>query len=475
MKCQEGQRNLTTLLTRFYVMLTRICYKKTNKRKEIKMDKQKEKTKIFKHNSGITLIALVITIIVLLILAGVALATLTGNTSIIDNANNAVERYNQSANEDQNVLNQVKDLFAKYMGGEQSGETGDDDDDDTPPAATEVTLTAGQSASVDASGYATIKTKIVADAEHNIQIVIPTGFAPAILNTTTNATSSAPGEDGSIKNVMPAAQWSNITAAQINSGVVIKNAAGEEFVWVPIPNSSDFARTPWTWTYTPEWDDQEQTITQSLAEATDENKTDKYWEDTTQANTEYQNMITSVNANKGFYISRYEASNDGSSVAQSKRGISPWVNVGQTTAITASSDNSISNTHLMYGIEWDSVLKWIERTTDLSVTDSRNWGNYYNSTGDAATNEGSLRTTTHNEYWKANNIYDLAGNVWEWTQEKYSTGTLRAYRGGVCSSSGDISPAASRYGDSETNADDFDIRFPFQLLLVALGSGSDVA
>ena len=40
---------------------------------------------------GITLIALVITIIVLLILAGVALATLTGNTSIIDNANYSVE------------------------------------------------------------------------------------------------------------------------------------------------------------------------------------------------------------------------------------------------------------------------------------------------------------------------------------------------------------------------------------------------
>ena len=76
---------------------------------------------------GITLIALVITIIVLLILAGVALATLTGNSSIIDNANYAVTEYNKSANSDQNVLNQVENLFAKYMGGSS---TGDDDDDD---------------------------------------------------------------------------------------------------------------------------------------------------------------------------------------------------------------------------------------------------------------------------------------------------------------------------------------------------------
>ena len=89
--------------------------------------------KITKEQKGITLLALIITIIVLLILAGVALATLTGNTSIIDNANNTVEKYNSSANADQEVLNQVESLFAKYMVGEQAGDnTGDDNDDDTP-------------------------------------------------------------------------------------------------------------------------------------------------------------------------------------------------------------------------------------------------------------------------------------------------------------------------------------------------------
>ena len=63
---------------------------------------------------GITLIALVITIIVLLVLAGVALASLTGNSSIIDNANHAVGEYNKSANADQNSINKAEGLFAQY-------------------------------------------------------------------------------------------------------------------------------------------------------------------------------------------------------------------------------------------------------------------------------------------------------------------------------------------------------------------------
>lgn len=70
-----------------------------------------------KEQKGITLVALVITIIVLLILAGVALATLSGNTSVIDNANNAVQRYKEGANNDQELVNKVDNMFKKYLGG----------------------------------------------------------------------------------------------------------------------------------------------------------------------------------------------------------------------------------------------------------------------------------------------------------------------------------------------------------------------
>ncbi len=68
---------------------------------------------MFKGQKGVTLVALVITIIVLLILAGVALATITrGN--IIENANNAVTKYNAESGKDQNLINDIDNLLQKY-------------------------------------------------------------------------------------------------------------------------------------------------------------------------------------------------------------------------------------------------------------------------------------------------------------------------------------------------------------------------
>ena len=129
--------------------------------------------RITKDQKAITLIALVITIIVLLILAGVALATLTGNKSIIENANNAVERYNASAGNDQNVLNQVENLFAKYMGGSSS--TGDDDDTpQTPTQKTAASLQEGEWVMYDTgvSGIGVIPCRVLYnDATHGIQLI----------------------------------------------------------------------------------------------------------------------------------------------------------------------------------------------------------------------------------------------------------------------------------------------------------------
>ena len=64
-----------------------------------------------KRVNGITLIALIITIIVLLILTGVALATLTGEGSLINNAENAVAQYNNKVIEEQFALNNIE----KYL------------------------------------------------------------------------------------------------------------------------------------------------------------------------------------------------------------------------------------------------------------------------------------------------------------------------------------------------------------------------
>lgn len=61
--------------------------------------------KQFKETKGITLIALVITIIVLLILAGVTLATLAGRRGLIKEAQNAETEHNRAAaHEDINLV-----------------------------------------------------------------------------------------------------------------------------------------------------------------------------------------------------------------------------------------------------------------------------------------------------------------------------------------------------------------------------------
>ena len=72
-----------------------------------------------KRTNGITLIALIITIIVLLILAGVALATLTGEGSIIENAENAVGKYNNSVIAEQQLLNEIEKYFIEHTNGDK--------------------------------------------------------------------------------------------------------------------------------------------------------------------------------------------------------------------------------------------------------------------------------------------------------------------------------------------------------------------
>ena len=161
-----------------------------------------------------------------------------------------------------------------------------------------------------------------------------------------------------------------------------------EYVWIPMPDSSKFARVAWNGSY---YADRMQNGTHPLANSSE---TKKYWEEAD------SNMIDSVRNNKGFYISRYEASEMNSTTAQSKRGQKPWIFVSRTEAKTASRNmKSEINSHLIYGVEWDSILQWLldskatigaetSGTKTISIddiqSDSRSWGNYLNSVGEAA-------------------------------------------------------------------------------------------
>ena len=121
------------------------------------------------------------------------------------------------------------------------------------------------------------------------------------------------------------------------------------------------------------------------------------------------------------------------------------------------SGNGAITSQLITGAGWDRALNWIietgGKTEEEVLFDSRSWGNYDNSTGNAAENSGPENmnfTTGRSEYWKTNNIYDLAGNTWEWTQETYQS-TDSVYRGGGYFSDGDINPAGFRYYNSPGN------------------------
>ena len=152
----------------------------------------------------------------------------------------------------------------------------------------------------------------------------------------------------------------------------------------------------------------------------------------------YKNMVTSVNKFGGFYISRYEASKGSSGLPASKK-VSPenpgqiWVQISPDDIAKACAnlylDNNTVNGFFPWGINWDTTLSWIiltgNKTYDQVANNSISWGNY---SDDSFSLNARGNYTGIYEDAKANNIYDLAGNNWEWTRER--NGSNYVMRGG---------------------------------------------
>ena len=109
--------------------------------------------------------------------------------------------------------------------------------------------------------------------------------------------------------------------------------------------------------------------------------------------------------------------------------------------------------HLLTGAAWDRTLDWINNTNNKTLSqingDSKSWGNYSDSPFEG---HGSLaKTAAFENNTKANNIYDLAGNVEEWTSENYTADSSRpcVYRGGSYLSTGSGFPASDRRSTGE--------------------------
>ena len=155
---------------------------------------------------------------------------------------------------------------------------------------------------------------------------------------------------------------------------------------------------------------------------------------------EYKAMSNSVKKYHGFYIGRYELTGTtenptvkaGDVLTASSSEAGNWYGLYKACQNVIKNNTDIKST-MIYGCQWDETMSWLNKCGYNTDTDSSSWGNY----------SGSPINTGSNTKYKANEIFDLAGNYYDWTQEAYSTNN-RVFRGGHYNLSGSSVPAADR-------------------------------
>ena len=413
---------------------------KQKERNERGGEKMENSLKI-KRQRGITLIALVITIIVLLILAAVSIATLTGENGILTKANKAKEETEIASKEEQRKL-----------------------------AVAEANMN---------------------DEETEFQgVKIPAGFAPTKIE----------GE------------------STIDEGMVIVDSEGNSYVWIEVPKTEAVyatAKLDITDFSDEEYGKIETDLKNYVGESYRNSNYKDEWYSKEQSGLEkadYDNlkkkMLKSVYENGGFWIGQYEVGyeqgvekdyrydENQDNYAEHKIDEKPvikvnaypynWVRCSQAQELASKINHGNYTSSLMFGIQWDLVMKYIEtkegKTQEQLKTNSAEWGNYLYaqfditkgkySTDNGQTfkdvsgsyqkiaNEAVLLTTGASERNRVLNIYDIAGNVWEWTLEQYTTGSNNpcCTRGGNYNSGDGFFPASSR-NDYSTSSSRYYVGF----------------
>ena len=185
----------------------------------------------------------------------------------------------------------------------------------------------------------------------------------------------------------------------------------------------------------------------------------------------YLEIMESIKKYGGFYIGRYETGGLSSTAVINKMntdiGSQTWYTMYRKCLTLKGNNNNIT-TMMITGSLWDETLDWIVSsgatnsegtalTYQLVGSNSTTFGNYYNATFNYIAKDAEMPTATETkaistntripagsaEYTKINNIYDMAGNVYDWTTEAYSTGG-RVCRGGGCNNDGYGGPMAYR-------------------------------
>ena len=390
----------------------------------IKIEKQRKQ-----KDNGITLIALVITIIVLLILAGVTISTLTGENGILTRASDAKTETEISSAKEQAQLD-ISNWVADRL---ENGE------DATLNNSIIKEILTGKEYVKGEPGDTSFISK---DGEH--EIMYSDLYESNIKEYT---------EDG-----VPIPKGFYYVGGTKDTGVVISDMQGDDlnntkqgnqFVWVPVDKFDEFKR----------YDFQNDTeVSNSCTEATSDGTKDQ---------TEVDKMYKSVKENGGFYVGRYEAgttAEDGGSGIRGalvcKKGANIYYKIKWGNSLTDETDGAVQlarsmyskengdsvTSTLIYGIQWDAIMRWMKDEPNLTggkyVKDSTDMGWYYNNSGNTDHKAGT--DINENKSNCVKNIYDLGGNVAEWTMESYN-GIAITVRGGRFNSSSSANPASSRF------------------------------
>ena len=374
--------------------------------------KEKMKTKNKKNylkQNGITLIALVVTIVVLLILAGVSLNAIFSENGIIKRAKDAQNKMDQATQNDLDALNGLNELIDSKTN-ETTG--GNNNPSTTPKVSTLV-------------GTVVDKNTKAEDAYGN-KITIPKGFKVVAHGTVAGSATYTYSGD-------------NIPAVQ--DGIVIENGTdGNQFVWVPvgtIKNKNNTTNTITLGRY--EFDSntgalksntpvqvasvenctQEVTINTNYKELSvfraGNSATDSTAQNATARNLE--EFISTTLANGGYYIARFEASGTASKIT-SKYDQTVLTNITQPNAAKAAREmygEIKENNKLVYASDLVNSYAW-----DTAIIFIQTYGTGADANSYASKNKSTLLTKTGINSDKYCNIWDMSGNACEWTTE-YST------------------------------------------------------
>ena len=380
-----------------------------------------------KNNKGITLVALVVTIVVLLILAGVSINLVLGNNGIIAKAKEAETK---SAEASQNDLKGMNGLVSEMEGAlAGNGSTGSG---------------SGNGNTGSGNNFVTKNTEVTYP---DGKVWIPEGFKVA-----------------------------DDSASTVQGGVVIEDKDRNQFVWVPVATLADYKRTAYSTNVATEETD---TATNSIKINYSSSKNSEYF---TEALPEDEK--TSVERYKGFYIGRYEAgdkenteaktlrsSKDVTKTVTIKANQAPYNNVTKTQAISlaegfATKQGYKAKTKLVSSYAWDTTIAFLQKVNS-DYGNSSEEGNYYNITFSYTDITGASQTkgkkseelVPTGQTTPVCNIYDMGGNVCEWTTESCSnTDYPYAVRGGSCYHNFASVPAGNRNNNSDDAYDDYGFR-----------------